>query len=359
MMKNSWLPSATVLCVGLGCVSLVSGGSGVSTIADVLDAEMIRHYHQDLLFTFLGDNRGFGPEHDLARDNIADTFEELGLTTTMHAFEYQGVTYHNVIGRVEGSGGHAQHFVVGAHFDSVNNPGADDNATGTALVMELARVFSTLDTEYSIDFVAFDREEQGKRGSIAYVADFGDDVTSALTFDMIGHDSGAYGMDIYATPASSSVVNAIAEDITDYGGDLAYFLNTGTFTFSDHWSFESQGIPACVIIERSYILNPHYHQPTDAVDIFPGYINYDMIADLGRASAVYLADLVGVGHFGDSNSDGNVDLVDFAQFQLCFSGPSPVSMPSAACLSAFDNDGDGDIDLVDFAQFQLAFTGAM
>jgi hypothetical protein len=60
--------------------------------------------------------------------------------------------------------------------------------------------------------------------------------------------------------------------------------------------------------------------------------------------------------FGDFDGDGDVDLVDFGEFQLCYSGPG---VPAPSGCDAGDSDTDGDVDLVDFAEFQLAFTGPM
>jgi hypothetical protein len=56
------------------------------------------NYLDNMLYTHLGDNRGFGPEHDLARSNIYAEFESLGLDTSLRGFQYSGSTYYNVIG---------------------------------------------------------------------------------------------------------------------------------------------------------------------------------------------------------------------------------------------------------------------
>lgn len=79
----------------------------------------------------------------------------------------------------------------------------------------------------------------------------------------------------------------------------------------------------------------------------------------GRFSLVggfWAVRLPACGAAGDFDGDSDVDLVDFARFQICYSGAGE---PVAADCACGDFDGDGDADLVDFAQFQLTFTGAM
>ncbi len=120
------------------------------------------------------------------------------------------------------------------------------------------------------------------------------------------------------------------------------FINIGNYSFSDHWSFESAGIPACVIIERNYFLNPHYHQPTDAVDIAPDYIDYGMLDDLLRSVAGYLADTVEISVYGDVNLDGVVDIGDLLEVIVGW-GLCPT--PPDECNP--DVNGDGAVDVQD------------
>jgi hypothetical protein len=339
--------------------ALAAPGPTATVIAAQVDPAIYQHYLEDLLFTHLGDNRGFGPQHDLARANIVATLESFGLNVALEPFVYNTVNYYNVVATQTGRDLPGQICVVGAHFDSVNNPGADDNGTGTALVMEMARILSRHRTAKTIRYVLFDREEQGLRGSTAYVASHaGENTIMAVTADMVGHDSGAYGMDIYGRPASSSVVNGVAFAIDEFGGSLNRFLNFGTFNFSDHAPFENAGIPACVIIERNYNLNTHYHQPTDAVDIAPDYIDYNMVTDLCRSVAGYLVQQLSITLWGDFDFDADVDLADHTYFADCMAGPDAAPSPALpgvttqACLGYLDFDGDNDVDLVDFAAFE-------
>lgn len=348
-----WGAAASVLAV----VGLASATPPADVIVAEVDPSTYQHYHQDLLYTYLGDNRGFGPEHDLARENI---FNELSdqphLSVELDPFQYNGTTYYNVVATQTGTDFPDEIYVVGAHFDSVNNPGADDNATGTALVMETARVLSQHRSPRTILYVAFDREEQGLRGSHAFVADHaGDDIVQAVVADMVGHDgAGVYGMNIYGSSLSTGVMQGLAGAIDVYGQGLGAYLS-GSASFSDHWSFESVGIPACVVIERCYQCNPYYHTPNDAVDnpFFPDgdYLDYSMPTNLVRSFVGYLVDEIGVRLWHDNDNDADVDKADFAAMQRCFG-----SAVAGACLS-FDANQDGAVNIDDFEDFLASYTG--
>ncbi len=347
----------TVVIVAVSSCAIAIATPPAEVIVQDVDLDNYIHYHQDLLYTWMGDNRGFGPEHDLARDAAAAELASIpNLTVELEPFIYSGTTYYNVIATQTGTDFPDEIYVVGAHYDSVNNPGADDNGTGPALVMEAARVLARYRSPRTIMYCLFDREEQGRRGSIAFVNDHSDEnIIMAVTADMVGHDSGAYGMDVYGRTSSSQVVTGLADAIDVYGQGLATFLNLGNFSFSDHWSFEAAGIPACVVIERCFLCNPYYHTQNDAVDNphFPNgdYLDYTMPTNLTRAFVGYLVDQIGITLWHDADNDADVDWSDYAAFQRCF------GVPVAPACTAFDADRDNDIDLDDFAGFIDAYTG--
>lgn len=296
VIAGSGAPAGTVVGAPVGTPGSGTPGSGTPATSEALPADLVdvswyQHLVEDVLYTHLGDDRGFGPEHDLARDAIEAELVDYGLDVALEPFVYQATTYHNVVGTLQGTDAGAGVIVVGAHFDSVSNPGADDNATGTALVLELARVLAQYELGTTVRFVLFDREEQGLRGSAAYVAAHGDEVSFALTADMIGQDHGANAVDLFSTAASVGLVEDFAAAAATWGGGLGTNVRTGNaFDFSDHASFEEAGIPAFVIIEASYNLNPSYHQPTDAVDSAPGYIDYPYVEGTLRSVVGFLAD---------------------------------------------------------------------
>lgn len=348
--------SATRWVVAL---SLLNGSLAVASppaewiIQDFETADYI-HFHQDLLMPFLGFDRAFSANHDQSRTRI---FNELAshptLSVALHPFVYQANTYNNVIATQQGTDFPTQIYVVGAHYDSVaGSPGADDNGTGTAIVVALADVLSHYRTPSTIKYCLFDREEQGLRGSTAWVASMaGQNIVMALTADMVGHDSGPYAMDIYGKPASMAAVNGIADAIDAYGNGLGTFLNFGNFAFSDHWPFEQAGIPAFVVIERTYNANTCYHQTCDAVNSSPTYINYAMVMDLVRSFAGFMVDEIGISLWHDADADADVDFADFAVFQRCFGQAATVG------CTAFDFNQDHVINLVDFDTFLDAVTG--
>ncbi len=337
-------------------VSVVAASPPAEAIVQDVSLDNYIHYHQDLLYTYMGDNRGFGAEHNLARDNIFDELSaQPNLVVELDPFNYNSNTYHNVVATLTGTDVPEDIYVVGAHFDSVNNPGADDNATGTAIVMEVARVLCRYRSPATIKFCAFDREEQGLRGSRAFVADHvGQNIVMAVTADMVGHDSGPYGMDIFGSSLSSGVISGVVDAIDAYGDGLATFL-AGSATFSDHWAFESQGIPAVVAIERCFQCNPYDHTQNDAVDNpnFPDgdYLDYTMPTNLARAFVGLLVDEIGITLWHDANNDADIDMADFAELQRCY------GFPATDECGAFDLNHDNTIDIDDYDSFLDALTG--
>ena len=311
---------------------------------------------EGILFTHAGNNRGFGADHDPARDNILAAFQGFGLETELHPFTYQSYTYYNVVGTMTGTVYPDEILIVGAHFDSVDNPGADDNASGTAAVLEIARVLSQYDSDRTIRFIAFDREEQGLYGSDAYATEHAaDNILGMLSLDMIAWYSGTELADIYGRAASSWVKGAVASAVTTYGEGITT-VDRGQYDASDHAPFEWQGFQACLLIEDWG--NPYYHTPQDNVDM-AGYIDYDYARRMTRSAAGFLVDNAGVQVItadGDYEGDGDVDMDDYIWFQTCFSGEGNAYPPAIGC-DDFDFDGDDDVDLTDYEEFYPLLAG--
>ena len=196
-----------------------------------------------ILYTHNGDNRGVGgAEHNLCRDNIASHFTSYGLTVTLEPVYYSGSYYDNVVGTKLGTVYPDQEYIIGAHYDSVNNPGADDNASGIALVLECARILTQYDSEYTIRFIAFTREEQGLYGSTAYVnAHIGDDVLGMISADMVAYDTNTDHALLYGYAAANPFKSTLGAAIAEYSG--LTWSDAGELDASDHAPFEDARLP--------------------------------------------------------------------------------------------------------------------
>ena len=235
-----------------------------------------------------GLNRLWSANHDTARANIVAKFQSYGLPVELEPFTYSSTTYYNVVATKTGTVLPLQQYIIGAHFDSVDCPGADDNGSGTTLVLEAARILSQYPSDYTIKFIAFDREEQGLIGSDAYATEHAaDDILGMISADMVSYDTGGNHSRMYGQTASGPLKNALGAAISTYGQGLTYTIY-GAMDASDHAPFEWQGFQACVLIE-DYTTNPNYHTTSDSVDT-PNYINYPYAVRMSRSVVGYLVD---------------------------------------------------------------------
>jgi hypothetical protein len=310
-----------------------------------------RHFMLDMLYARAGDDRGFGPEHDLAQANIAMLFAEYGLTVTLEPFEYLGTTYYNVVGTRLGTTYPNQIYVIGAHYDSTDNPGADDNASGVALTLEAARVLSPYPAEYTIRFIAFDREEQWMIGSYAYVDDhIDDDIVGMIAPDMVSWNDGWENVWIWADPSADALADALAQSVISYGQGLGYAIGNGP---GDSLPFTEAGFSACILREAN--MSPYVHTPQDHVSQLD-YIDYAYATRITRSLVGFLVDYAGVTlpvSDGDFDDDGDVDLDDFDLFAGCISGLGGPVEP--LCIPG-DLDFDDDVDCVDWELFVEVWT---
>jgi Zn-dependent M28 family amino/carboxypeptidase len=131
-----------------------------------------------------------------ADNYIHAAFEDAGLVVTTQPYDYHGLRVANLIGRPPGSRADGPYHVVGAHYDTVpGSPGADDNASGVAVVLEVARRIVATPSPPAVRFVAFTLEEapafgssfQGSRVFARSAAAAGDDILGAIVLEMVGY----------------------------------------------------------------------------------------------------------------------------------------------------------------------------
>ncbi len=164
----------------------------------------------------------------------------------------------NVMGEIKGKGLSREVIIVSGHHDSViNNTGADDNATGVASVLELARVLSMApQPERTIRFISFGAEEQLSEGALHYVLSEPDrkNISFVLNTDSIGGWLGKNVM--YWT--GPFAVRRFLRNINQKTGFPAHLLEELS-PFSDHFPFNLAGIPSVWYHRPTYQLARHYH----------------------------------------------------------------------------------------------------
>jgi hypothetical protein len=224
---------------------------------------------------------------DVAADSLSARFAALGLATEFHSFQVAGHTMRNVIATQTGVVRPDSIVVICAHYDCTSEnpqvfaPGADDNASGTAAVLTAAELLAAVPCRYTIKYICFAGEEQGLRGSQAWVR-LADQqnlaILAALNFDMIGWWTPGvdFDIEIEANQASvwlAQIVVAAAETYTDMPFEL--YVDDGAW-WGDHASFWDYGYAALNHEEAwdwgDADFNPRYHSTGDLLEyVDPSY----------------------------------------------------------------------------------------
>ena len=234
------------------------------------------------------------------------TWDELGLMSTRifvkkRLTEYGDVQEHffkegseegvNYILKLPGQDPTLDPMLIGAHYDGpIQSPGADDNASGVAALLELGRQWTEKPPRRPAWMVAFDQEEWGMLGSKALAKRLkakGKKLKLMVSLEMLAYTSEKQN---YPIPAMKAVFG-------EKGNFIALVANTGSATMlpglasdmgkhvctkvlpvplkgevlpevrlSDHSPFWDQGYNAMMVTDTSFLRNPHYHEPTDTVE---------------------------------------------------------------------------------------------
>ena len=240
-----------------------------------------------------------------ARDWIVSKFQEYGYSdVTLHAFTWSGRTLHNIVVTKQGRRFPTKFVLLIGHYDAISEipstlaPGVNDNGSGIALILEVARILSTKQLDYSVRFVCFSAEEQGLIGSNAYVNNVvvpeNHDIKLVLNVDEIGGYSGYSNTMVKVesdqdnNPPENNEASAAFTD-TLAGLTRTYSSLTTSITEaygSDYVSFENSGYVITGFYEGEE--SPHYHHSTDNVaNMDPGYLY--QITKAALSGAAYFA----------------------------------------------------------------------
>jgi hypothetical protein len=249
-----------------------------------------------------------------AADFIEWSFSRAGLRTRRDSYELRGQLCHNIEAEIPGSlqgatasqPSHLPIIVIGAHYDSVfGSPGANDNASGVAAMLALARRFASAKPKHTLRFVAFVNEEppyflSGEMGSQVYARrckERGDKISAMISLETIGYFSDAPNSQTYPSPGlglfypnagnfigfvsnvhSRALLRRVIAVFREHakipseGASLPAFIPG--VSWSDQWSFWQHGYPAIMVTDTAPFRYPYYHSSNDT----PDKLDYDRFA---------------------------------------------------------------------------------
>ncbi len=293
----------------------------------------------------------FTPGMDSAANYILRAFQAMpGLDTVapdtfyvpLATAPYNTQPLRNIVATITGTTEPEKQIVIGAHYDcsasrmgsttwnaqwnTIAAPGADDNATGVATVLELARILSDPEhgvvPAYTIIFVAFGAEESvppyagkishpGSKHYAGQAASRGDQIMGMISVDMIGYNPTVRYLSIVANETSQSLGASVASANYAYG--LGLVTNPAPYasaTFSDHNEFWTYGYPAICLIEHNppwnssayYTANPYYHTTADSF----GTLNMTLVQKVAQATLGAVIAEAGVVVTGAAEDDADV-----------------------------------------------------
>lgn len=292
---------------------------------------------------------------DTAAQWVEDKLDSHGMNAFQQTFPMSSYDCENVVGEQIGITYPDQYWIICGHLDCtstnpyVDAPGADDNASGSAAVVEAARILSQYQFMYSIRFICFGGEEQGLWGSAYYASQAsaaGDDILGVVNLDMIlygpppddifsvSYNSQSTGLGLAMEAISDTYVPALITDVE---------YNPG-MTASDHASFWNNGYAAVLGIEQEVYSNPFYHQTSDMLSNYLLYFPFGTNCTRSAiATIAYLAEptgMVGTPEYETAPLEPGMLIQGI--------GPNPATGSVLIRLSAL-NEGPVGISLFDLA----------
>jgi hypothetical protein len=246
-------------------------------------------------------NMEYYPQLNAAADFIENSFSSAGLQPRRDSYDLRGRVCHNIEAEIRGA--RLGIILIGAHYDSVfGSPGANDNGSGVAAILALARRFAGKPLQRTLRFVAFVNEEPPyflteQMGSFVYAGRCkarGDQISAMISLETIGYFSDAPHSQTYPAPGLGvfypkignfigfvsnvpsrpllrRVIALFREDakIPSEGAALPAFIPG--VSWSDQWSFWQHGYPGIMITDTAPFRYPYYHGSTDT----PDKLDYD------------------------------------------------------------------------------------
>jgi Zn-dependent M28 family amino/carboxypeptidase len=249
---------------------------------------------------------------------IEEWLREAGYTPARQEYEASERVFANIEAEVQGSSAPAEVVIVGAHYDTHrNSPGANDNGSGIAALVSLARSFAHEPIARTLRFVAFTNEEKPflrtkNMGSYRYAArcrDRGENVIGMICLETIAcrfEQPGTQRLSLFGllAPTRGNFIALVgnrrshgllseASESFRRNAPIRYETFTLPTNFpgawsSDHWSFWKHDYPAIMVTDTAPLRYPYYHKPGDTIE----QLDYDFLAGVVEGVRGAVADLV-------------------------------------------------------------------
>ncbi len=241
-----------------------------------------------------------------ARDYIVRQLESFGYGAEFQTYTVYGKESKNIIAVKRGRERPGEIIIVGAHYDSCSNPGADDNASGVAVLLELARLMNDEENSRTIKFIAFVNEEppffqSEEMGSKIYAKaarEKGENIKAAIILEMVGYYTDKANAQKYppffgffypnkgnfiCVAGNFSSRQLVKKVVSGFKKHSQFPIESFTgpsfvpgLDFSDNRSFWQEGYPAVMITDTAFYRNPYYHSQEDTYE----KLNYESMAEV-------------------------------------------------------------------------------
>ena len=321
-----WIILTLVLLLGGGVFYMTDmpGDSHAGALPPLSADEMLLRdrleRHVTVLAGAIGERNVWRHEAlETAAGYIEETLRDMGYPVAAQAYAAEGKVVRNLEAEITGTLWPDEVVLIGAHYDTVQgSPGANDNASGVAALLEIARRLAGKRPARTVRFVAFVNEEpplfysqeMGSRVYARRARERGDNIVAMLALETIGYYDDTRGSQHYPLPLYSLFYPDTGDYIAFIGNlssrtlvrqSLASFRRHTAFPsegiaapgwlggvhWSDHWSFWQEGYPALMVTDTALFRYPHYHAGSDT----PDKIDYPRLARVVAGLARVTADL--------------------------------------------------------------------
>jgi hypothetical protein len=240
--------------------------------------EMIQQVNKSELTNHVQTIQDFGPHPtgsetlELVGEYIYNELTTTGLPVEYISWNNEEFSGKNIVATHQGIGSADGIVIVCAHYDSIDvSPGADDDASGVAIVMMLAKIMSNYSFNSTIKFILFSGEEQGKLGSKVYAKNAknnGDNIVGVLALDKVGYAvTKDHGQKVihHSNAKSNWMVDVSVEMADKYYEYIGLkIIRKSEDTCSDHKAFVNEGFSGTDFVH--YAVNPNYHTSEDKIE---------------------------------------------------------------------------------------------